>query len=507
MDYKKITDVENSNNFSKIFVNNNGSLNQIDKENFLNEISYKEVYGVECDLGENDVVQSNPVLKRTDNAVGMAANPSYDGMPVQNDFDYAKDWPSRRRCNGHIDPTTKKFVVDAYKGSSNYKEDNPNINVFVETQKFYYFKGIINNKLKLQISTKKFFRSEVFPAFINPETGVENDFCYTAAFEGAIIDGKLTSISGIIPGNISYNTGVTSARACGEGYNLSKSDHCEMNRLLFTIEFATNNCQSIYNGACSMGCSPNHVATIDGTATNKFILSNSNANIFVIGQTIAIGTSSMSSNLANNRIITSKETYDDNNTSIIFDGDPINISVGNFISSRPWKTGSCNNVKASSGTFAGSNDNRYPFVYRGIENIYANTYKPIGDVIFHNGSSTYYCCKNPKKWIVSTNTISSDYVALSYKYISTSSGYITKLGLDDKYKEISLVERVGGSSVTYYCDYSYRSESSSNPDMLRECLYGGSLTNGSFCGFSYWDLRDGLSAASWGLSGWLSVTD
>ena len=457
----------------------------------------RKIYGVSITKQENGNIQSSPTLTRTDDAVGLTAQATTNGAAVTNDFDTAADWPKMFRCNGYYSDTGQ-FIITSKKGEPGY--DAINQDVFWCCERFYHKRTETSEAITHQISTKP-FPGAVLPTVFTGKDGEALDYWVTGAYEGALVDNRLVSRSGLIPGDrVSMNTGITYCRNAGEYYHLQTSDEKETLRLLIMIEFATLNTQTaLGEGATGLRYASDQ-ATVATTNGNRFITTNAIADTFVVGQTIAIGTSAQGNNIANNRIITSITTYDSNNKAINFDGAAVTIAVGNYISSRPWKTGDTDSVVASSG----SKGSKHSTMYRGYENPFGNCWEVVGDMIFHNGSSTYYKCADPDKW-VTNGVLTDDYIPLAYG-APAAEGYCTKLGYDPRFPYTALTEAVGGSSSAYYCDYFYRNASTVSPDTLREVLVGGNVTHGVTAGLSCWRLSDAVSNSYWTVAGRLSGT-
>lgn len=463
----------------------------------VEEDKNRKIYGVSITKQENGNIQSSPTLTRTDDAVGLTAQATTNGAAVTNDFDTAADWPKMFRCNGYYSDTGQ-FIITSKKGEPGY--DAVNQDVFWCCERFYHKRTETSEAITHQISTKP-FPGAALPTVFTGKDGEALDYWVTGAYEGALVDNRLVSRSGLIPGDsISMNTGITYCRNAGDYYHLQTSDEKETLRLLIMIEFATLNTQTaLGEGATGLRFASDQ-ATVATSSGNRFITTNAIADNFVVGQTIAIGTSGQGGNIANNRIITSITTYDSNNKAINFDGTAVTIAVGNYISSRPWKTGDTDSVVASSG----SKGSKHSTMYRGYENPFGNCWEVVGDMIFHNGSSTYYKCADPDKW-VTNSVLTDDYIPLAYG-APAAEGYCTKLGYDQRFPYTALTEAVGGSSSTYYCDYFYRNPSTTSPDTLREVLVGGGVGHGVGAGLSCWNLNDAVSYSGWSIAGRLSGT-
>lgn len=463
----------------------------------VEEDKNRKIYGVKINKQSNGDIQSSPTLTRTDDAVGLTARATTNGAAVTNDFDTAADWPKMFRCNGYYSDTGQ-FIITSKKGEPGY--DAVNQDVFWCCERFYHKRTETSEAITHQISTKP-FPGAVLPTVFTGKDGEALDYWVTGAYEGALVGSRLVSRSGLIPGNsVSMNTGITYCRNAGDYYHLQTSDEKETLRLLIMIEFATLNTQTALGAGATGLRYASDKATAATSSGNRFITTNAVADNFVVGQTIAIGTADKGSNIANNRIITSITTYDSNNKAINFAGAAVTIAVGNYISSRPWKTGDTDSVVASSG----SKGSKHSTMYRGYENPFGNCFEVVGDMIFHNGSSTYYKCADPDKW-VTNGVLTDDYIPLTYG-APAAEGYCTKLGYDQRFPYTALTEAVGGSSSTYYCDHFYRSASTVSPDTLLEVLVGGFVAYGLNAGLSCWSLRNAVSSSYWTLAGRLSGT-
>ena len=172
----------------------------------------------------------------------------------------------------------------------------------------------------------------------------ELEFGYAGAYEvGTDASGNPISWSGVQPTNVSHDSGLTLARKLGTRYHMDDTTDIELVRLMMEIEFAQRNSQTaIGQGICSLNYNnASSVATVAETSVNRVILANAQANLFVVGQTIIIGTTNDNINVANNRKVLSIDVYDASNKALTFDGAAVNIAVGNFVGSRidrDWET-------------------------------------------------------------------------------------------------------------------------------------------------------------------------
>ena len=303
----------------------------------------------------------------------------------------------------------------------------------------------------------------------------------------AVVDNKPTSRSGVYTPIMSLNSGMTNARLMGEKYTTTTTAEQYVKCLLMWVEFATRDIQTKMKGCSYLSYSKDHTATVAEEAANRIIISKNYASSYVVGQGIAIGTALGSTNVANNRTVTAIADYDDTNTAISFDGDPVNIAVGNIVFAIAWKTGSCDNVLTSSGSPVSNTSGKYTCIYRGEETPFGNAFEWISDVLFkREGSGTtedpysydIYFLKDPTQY--SNGTITNNYTKLNFK-LPTADGYVKKLGFDSRFPWLRIPCEAGASSSTYYADYYYR------PAYAVTAAYvGGYWVSGSYCGPCCW---------------------
>ncbi|MFD1455248.1 fibronectin type III domain-containing protein [Levilactobacillus lanxiensis] len=178
------------------------------------------IFGVSWDMS------SDPKLTRTDAAVGLVAG--INGS--QNDFDTVGPWAKM-----------DKTITDD-KGNS-----------FVRIPKLYIKKTQTDKLATWQVSLSKiddtWYLPKCFWDFTNQK---ELDYVDVGRYEGTISSGKLKSNSGVMA-TVSQPIGTfrTDAKANGTGYQLLDVHVIDVWQVLFVIEFATINSQSIMNGISS----------------------------------------------------------------------------------------------------------------------------------------------------------------------------------------------------------------------------------------------------------------
>ena len=453
-------------------------------QNALTELEGASVarYGVKFGGSAN----SGATVQRLYNAFGLTANVGTDTETATNDFDNIYPWSGRKRCCGYWDENGS-FVVNAYEGEPGYTTDGSNGEVWVETPLFYYKHTYGDDgSEEIVITSHPIGGFEPSPIHINAD-GSLSQKAYTAAYPMAVVDNKPTSRSGVYTPIMSLNSGMTNARLMGEKYTTTTTAEQYVKCLLMWVEFATRDVQTKMKGCSSLSYSADHKATVAEEAANRIIISKNYASAYVVGQGIAIGTALGSTNVANNRTVTAIADYDDTNTAISFDGDPVNIAVGNIVFAIAWKTGSCDNVLTSSGSPVSNTSGKYTCIYRGEETPFGNAFEWISDVLFkREGSGTtedpysydIYFLKDPTQY--SNGTITNNYTKLNFK-LPTADGYVKKLGFDSRFPWLRIPCEIGSSSTTYYADYYTYPRYA-----LCAAFVGGDWSHGSDCGPCYW---------------------
>lgn len=437
-------------------------------------------YGVRFDGSAN----TGQTVHRMYEAEGLVANVGTDTETAVNDFDSIYPWSARRRCCGYWNEAGN-FVVNAYAGEPGYAVDGSNGEVWVEHSLFYYKHTYgEDGSEEIVISATPLAGYLPAPIFLSEE-GTLYQKAYTAAYPMATVNGKATSRSGIFSDAYSQIGAVTDARALGERFTVTQTAEWYTECLYMWVEFATRNLQSVMEGATDLpydSCK----AIVAETSVNRVIVTNAVAAKFVIGQTICIGTSLGTAGIARNRLVTSIEPYDADNRAICFDGDPVNIAVGNAVYSAAWKNGTCDGVLSSSGSPISNTSGKYNCIYRGKETPYGNSYEYLSDILLQQeGAGTeeepyrYALYFLPDATKYKGGTVTEDYIRLNYR-TPLNSGYIKKLGMDDRFPWVRLACEGGAGSSTWYADY-YTVSNVDGRGVIT-ALVGGNCYRGAYCG-------------------------
>lgn len=427
------------------------------------------LYGIKRKVNDN----TSSAWERIEDSVGLVAKATKNGEEVQNDFDNRYPWSEIISYNYNVEE--KK--INAYYGDPTFKFDGSNGEVLTRIPEFYWKREIIDGYEYIYISDYAiagFNKSEEFSVG-------RYDACIDE-------DGKLHSYSGYSP---STNKNITQHR---DAAKLLSDEFCMIDyryfmlQLLYLVEYANYNSQSqLGNGIVSMRYTASDKAIIAGETTNTIVIATND--YFKVGQQIAIGTTVDGVSICKDRTITeiaeySKDTTE--GTAITFDGEPVNIAIGNIIHACAQKEGGCDSLGMKSGCLV--NDSQHAVIYRGIENIFGNVFNWIDGLNIQEYQA--YICRNPEEYI--SDKFEAPYNKLGYVNCNERDMYIKKLGFDEKNPDIALPIEIGGGagSSSGMCDFYTSSEGN------RVALVGGIFFYGANAGLWCWNCYNSSATSS-----------
>lgn len=435
-------------------------------------------YGIKRLITDNTIAS----WTRIGDAEGLKANATKNGSEVANDFDNCYPWSDIRRCN--VDPVTGQVL--AYYGETGYKADGSNGEVMVKIPEFWWkrervpdeFGNVYEYIYIADYARAGYKKSEEF--FVGAY------LLSTTDEEGTIV---AHSKSGVIP---RYSTTLANFRSyaknTGDGFCLLDY-HYFLLQMLYLVEYANFNSQSMLGNGLVAYSGNGGKALIAENSTNRIIIASVNSGLWV-GKTVCIGaTDAWNSSVAADREITSIEDYNDGQITgkvIHFDGDPVDIALGNVIWGSAQKTGENDVLGNKSGCL---NNNQYhPVSYRGIEDIFGHLFQHVDGINIKDFQA--YICKNPSEY--ANDKFDAPYEKLGYINSETVDSFSKKLGLDEKHPEIALPIEVGASSSTGTTDYYWGATGNKIA-----CVGGNFLNHGAIAGFFYWSCFRASSSSYW----------
>ena len=477
--------------------------------------------------GVSGVGQAAVALTRIWDSVGMTAQVGTDGnnSNVVNNFDDVTPF-NRRKCVGdfHIEDGRSVFTVNAYLGDDNYAEDGT-MGKFVAVEcprAFYYMKDGI-----LGVSAHQYPGWKPFDIFCHKHNQNETiPYYYMPAYALAIDEnGEAVSLPGYDNAQGDYKSLLDKARTYkgGELGKLAMLMPAAMNFYewaLYTVEFATQNCQNIMQGCAGLRHSnDDHCTFVDAT----HVLTNNYYAARVVGEYVAIIATNIDQNdyqyLATHKIVSVTRCDENGNASAsgthqlieledlgkdYYTYDMTGATEYRFVA-RPYRTGECNGVSTPSGSPVSNTDSYHPCKYRWHENPFSNQYKTTVD-LFNERVGTaddnyylkWYLLDDPTTFDsknIGTADLETDaFVELDIETAHESyvNGYVKSKKYSDMYNGIWIpYETSGGSYNTYFCDYAYLVHSY----LVRSVRFGGYWPSGASAGFSSASAFNAPSAA------------
>ena len=424
---------------------------------------------------------SSTVCTRLGDAEGLFAK-AHTGSTsyVRNDFDGIYPWKDMRLCN--VDASGN---VTAYIGEAGFQRDGSNGDVMVEIPKFYYKRIKTGIEEEIWICEKQLPGYSLHPVFVND--GKEVDKVFHSAYNVSIYTDtsdnkiKLKSATSLQPANRqNINTFRTYARNKGTGWGIEDISCISALQMLYLVEYASMNSQSVLGGGiATLQNKDAHIATVAVDNSNSITLAYEFQSLFKIGQRIEIGTVRGRSDITTSpRTITAVSADETADTFVItFDGDPVNIAVGNFVWNVAPINGQCDSLNGRSGWIAGPNiytNNFADINYRGIEGFHAKLFRFVDGVNFDTNQA-YYANSSED---YASSVYDGKYSAIGYTN-ATIANYASALGYDDKAPWIMFPTEANGTYSTFIPDSYFFGEGQ------RALRYGGywssSASGGVFC--------------------------
>ena len=192
------------------------------------------IYGIRRQLSS-----SSPTWERIEDSVGLMANATHDGSPVRNDFDELYPWSDIISYNYDV----ANDNITAYYGDNNFQFDGSNGQVLTKIPEFWWKRYQDNDWEYIYIST-----SEEEGFNYSPEFSI-------ARFLMGSQNNQARSISGIIPTYCNISSARSMVQAVSSKLCLLDY-HYFLILLLYLVEYANYDCQSILGLGCCSNSSP-----------------------------------------------------------------------------------------------------------------------------------------------------------------------------------------------------------------------------------------------------------
>lgn len=434
------------------------------------------IYGVKRVWNTESV---SDTWERTDASVGMEANPTIGAKVGKDDFSYVMPWAGIvSKC---CDLDTGETV--AYIGEPGY--DPTKYMVLTEYPGFYLKRWRDDTYEYVQISAGAFDGA----VYIEPwEWG---------RYPSSLMGSKHVSMSGKHPDcRINRATVRARSKAAGEGYYSMDSTSYWAYSMLVLVKYASLNTQEkVCKGYYYLRYTDQDKALVAEQSTNRIVIALATAaNEYLVGNAVEIGTSLGGAQVAKQRLITRVEDYSNGSVTgkaIYFDGDPVNIAVGNIISHCANISGTTDSLGMRDGCLV--NDGKHAMLLLGHE--HNGQYAFVDNVNRYKG--TLYVCYDNTATKDNVGDTDPNYKALSFTF-PTTSGWQLLEGLDPEHPLEMWCEKLGGSSVgkgngAYLW-------SNNNAAWYVLCVFGLAYI-GASAGLPYVGANNGSGIAYWHIGG------
>lgn len=383
------------------------------------------IYGVKRVWNTESV---SDTWERTDASVGMEANPTIGTKVGKDDFSYVMPWAGIvSKC---CDMDTGETV--AYIGEPGY--DPTKYMVLTEYPGFYFKRWRDDTYEYVQISAGAFDGA----VYIEPwEWG---------RYPSSLMGSKHVSMSGKHPDcRITRATVRTRSKAAGEGFYSMDSTSYWAYSMLVLVKYASLNTQEkVCKGYYYLRYTDQDKALVAEQSTNRIVIALATAaNEYLVGNAVEIGTSLGGAQVAKQRLITRVEDYSSGSVTgkaIYFDGDPVNIAVGNIISHCANISGTTDSLGMKDGCLV--NDGKHSMLLLGHE--HNGQYAFVDNVNRYQGK--LYVCYDNAATKDNVGDSDANYKALAITF-PTSSGWQLLEGFDPEHPLEMWCEKLGGSSV------------------------------------------------------------
>ncbi len=215
-----------------------GTVNVSAYTSYAISLNYYIVYGVSINL--TDSVPSN--VTYTDDAIGMVGGSSdWDSKPIFKDIK-----PCWLLLDGHVTYLNLDDFGKYLPGNLPVADPNGYYgDIMIEIPKIGY-KIVTNDKtLTVQITDNPNASSDGFRYYAHTRTTEgDRDKLYVGAYLGFVKDGKLRSLTGKEPSNMSLNEFRTAARNMGDGYDVLSFHPLTLLQCLFLIKYKNRDSQT-----------------------------------------------------------------------------------------------------------------------------------------------------------------------------------------------------------------------------------------------------------------------
>jgi len=462
---------------------------------FFNLLKDDKIYGVKFD---NFSVSNGVSGTLTDDSVELGVcTPSTNAVAGTDNFVkqpafWIKEINYEIDANGEIDVKAIQGVDDSFA-----RKGGPGM-VGVAQKSAFYQEYNTGTQQIIKYTTTHPSGFKPLPECVSPVDNSIRAFMVHAKYMGGIdSNSKPTSESGLAPMNYSYSHNSQISAWTGRGANYAGISGCDLKfrLLMFRLKYAKKGNSGTMEGCSSYNYSYRSAA--GETDVTRVLLTSAQAANLVEGSWVSVGTAERSSSNALPRVkIKSIETVGEYKAINLDTTTLISPTTDWYISTIPWGSGSCDNVKGVDGSPDNTNG-KYPFIIQGLESQIGAWIIP-ADVIgvkTLTDNTQNITAKMVRKAAKISTSVTADYYTAAEVDIASSQAawrYIQDFQED---KDIVIPKAVdGGAGSSNGCKCAFYDPHASG---TFEWLAWGYLAGGDFCGLGTVHANDGLTDASW----------
>lgn len=388
---------------------------------------HKKIYGIRF-------TPSNPSsgVSRLYDAEGLCYRQQVAENVEFSDFDHCYPWSEIKECN---------ILVDGQVIYANDPQFSRGKNTFIEIPVFYFKRTVRNNEEEWLISGYPHEGFEIEPWFAD-DNGNVSSHRYIAKYEGCDWKDGLVSVSGQIPFRSrtigEYKEGCRSA-----GFQLCSIYAYLAIAHLFAVECATLDSQSVNSGVSYIPYASRKYCLCAGSGLSNTVRMPYHWRWETVepGNVIyAAPADNPTWDISDPRVLVSMER-DGEFLNITVSGAPIPFEKDRTrLFSSAHITGICDNMDCQNGRPL-TNSHSSPFLYRGIENIYGNTWEMVDGLIFSEEELRFKIFSAPVSYHTPSN----------HTYGQSGEGFIAKMGYDAKRPWATLPCELGAEHTSHYC--------------------------------------------------------
>lgn len=450
----------------------------------------------------------NEGLVCTPSTVATAGQDDYADLPLFACFD----------VNYTIDANSLEPVIHAIKGVYGAFTAQP-VDSFVGVMQMTGYVRRSGDETTKTVEYKAQYAEGFMPlpeAVRASDNGVRGFVIHAKYAAGYDANGLLSSVSGVQPAtyrpgsagsvSISHNGQINLWRARGNQYAGSSLCDSAFMQLMLEIKYANLGSNAVMKGC--QAYSSSYAAAVSESGVNRIVLTASNANYFIVGSRVSLGTGTDRAkatcyDVHDIATIASIEDVTINGTAykavVLATEAVFNTEAGvTYIIPQPWLTGSTDGVQGNDGSPYSNTNGKEPFKIQGIE-VLLGMYEVLGDITLYEDAEVGYTVYADRKAAdIVSGKAGANAVTLGTipKEEAAAWKYNAELNWDANNQESYMIPtQFNGTSTTGYRSATYR-------DALatvgwREWRAFGALSSGGSCGLAFASLDGALGLASW----------